>query len=90
MINNRGTPASRNHTILCNEATCREFWDFGWHEIAIYDYPVTIDYVLKTTKQETLYFIGHSMGGTQYLVSYLFYANCYSENVKIDVFYTYC
>ena len=67
MMNNRGTTYSRNHTKFC--PTCQEFWNFSWHESAIGDYPATIDYILKTTKQQSLYFIGHSMGGTQYLVS---------------------
>ena len=67
MINNRGTPYSRNHTTFCS--TCAEFWDFGWHESAIGDYPVTIDYVLNQTQQQSLYIICHSMGCTQYLVN---------------------
>ena len=70
MMNNRGTTYSRNHTKFC--PTCQEFWNFSWHESAIGDYPATIDYILKTTKQQSLYFIGHSMGGTQYLVSQVF------------------
>ena len=36
--------------------------------MAVGDYPPTIDYILNLTKQKDLYFIGHSMGGTQYLV----------------------
>lgn len=37
---------------------------FSFHEIAIYDIPATIDFILMKTRQEKLYYIGHSQGGT--------------------------
>lgn len=45
-----------------------EFWNFSHHESALEDYPAAIDYVLNVTRQEELFFVGYSMGTTQYLV----------------------
>lgn len=44
------------------------FWNFSWHEIGLYDVPNMIDYILKTTKEQKLHYIGHSQGTTVYLV----------------------
>ena len=41
------------------------FWDFSWDEMAEYDLPAEIDYVLKTTGAQTLSYISHSQGTAQ-------------------------
>lgn len=38
------------------------------HEIGVYDLPVFIDFVLNSTEQENLYFVGHSQGTTVYFI----------------------
>ncbi len=50
-------------------SSCADFWSFCWHEGGIHDYSAIIDYVLEETEKENLFFVGHSMGSTQYLVS---------------------
>lgn len=40
----------------------RMFWDFSLDEIASRDVPSMIDYVLNMTKQENLFYVGHSQG----------------------------
>uniref|UniRef100_A0A670IB44 Partial AB-hydrolase lipase domain-containing protein n=1 Tax=Podarcis muralis TaxID=64176 RepID=A0A670IB44_PODMU len=62
MINARGTSWSRRHKTLSIDQ--EEFWDFSIHEIAIYDIPATINFILQKTKQEGLYVISQSQGGT--------------------------
>jgi lysosomal acid lipase/cholesteryl ester hydrolase len=37
-----------------------EFWDFSWDEMAKYDLPTHINYVLSYTGASTLSYIGHS------------------------------
>ncbi|XP_077786608.1 lipase member M-like [Podarcis muralis] len=62
LINNRGTSWSRRHKTLSIDQ--EEFWNFSFHEMAIYDIPATINFILQKTKQKSLYYIGHSQGGT--------------------------
>lgn len=38
------------------------------HELGVYDNPSFIDFVLNTTGQEDLYFVGHSQGTTTYFI----------------------
>ena len=47
---------------------CDEFWEFGWDEGGLYDVTAGIDFALNHTGQENVYYVGHSMGCTQYLV----------------------
>ncbi|XP_007445214.1 gastric triacylglycerol lipase-like, partial [Python bivittatus] len=62
IINNRGTTWSRRHQNLTTDQ--EEFWDFSFHEMGIYDIPATINFILQKTKQDSLYYIGHSQGAS--------------------------
>ncbi|XP_041769585.1 lipase 1-like [Anopheles merus] len=64
--NARGNRYSRNHTHLSPEG--REFWDFTFHEIGLYDLPVMVDHVLAQTGQPQLHYVGHSQGTTMFFV----------------------
>lgn len=64
--NSRGNTYSRNHTYLSPDDT--DFWDFSWTEIALHDYPATIDYVRAKTQSQQVYFVGHSQGTTSLFV----------------------
>ncbi|KAJ8706423.1 hypothetical protein PYW08_011049 [Mythimna loreyi] len=66
MGNARGNKHSRKHFIL--EPSEAAFWDFSWHEIGVYDLPAMIDYVLNTTEEKSLKYIGHSQGTTSFFV----------------------
>nr|XP_022911984.1 lipase 3-like [Onthophagus taurus] len=68
MGNARGTTYSRNHISLDPDKYKSDFWDFSWNEIGEYDLPAMIDYVLSYTKQEKLFYIGHSQGTTSFYV----------------------
>lgn len=62
MGNARGNTFSRNHTTLNpNE---KDFWQFEWHEIGIYDLPAMIDFILAKTQRDQLICAGHSQGGS--------------------------
>jgi lysosomal acid lipase/cholesteryl ester hydrolase len=63
--NYRGNTYSRNHTFLTPSDNI--FWDFTWDEMAKYDIPAQITYVLATTGQPDLQYIGHSMGTTAFM-----------------------
>ncbi|XP_014737788.1 PREDICTED: LOW QUALITY PROTEIN: lipase member M-like [Sturnus vulgaris] len=58
--NSRGTSWSRRHQHLSADQV--EFWDFSFHEMAMYDLPATIDFVLQKTGQKQLHYVGYSQG----------------------------
>ncbi|XP_066475150.1 lipase member M-like [Tiliqua scincoides] len=68
ILNCRGTTWSRRHQYLSNKQD--KFWDFSFHEIGIYDVPATINFILQKTKQDALYYVGHSQGSTAGLVAF--------------------
>lgn len=66
MGNARGNKHSRRHESM--EPSSFKFWDFSWDEIGRYDLPAMIDYVLYTTNQTKLIYVGHSQGTTAFFV----------------------
>ncbi|XP_072756353.1 lipase 3 [Anoplolepis gracilipes] len=64
--NARGSTYSREHVSLSIHD--KAYWDFSWHEMGTRDLPATIDYILKTTGKEKLFYIGHSQGTTSFFV----------------------
>ena len=63
MGNNRGNYYSMSHVKYTSKQ--REFWDFDFEEMGLYDVPAFIDYELKVTgKKKIAAYIGHSEGTT--------------------------
>lgn len=62
--NARGNKYSRRHT--SKHPALNDFWQFGTDEVALHDLPAMIDYVLKTSGQEKLHYVGHSQGTTAF------------------------
>jgi lysosomal acid lipase/cholesteryl ester hydrolase len=61
--NNRGNKYSKKSTRF--SPTSPAFWNFSMDEFAFHDIPDTIDYILNTTSQPTLSYIGFSQGTAQ-------------------------
>ncbi|KAK8042153.1 hypothetical protein PG993_006676 [Apiospora rasikravindrae] len=61
--NNRGNKYSKK-SVKMSPASI-EFWDFSIDEFAFYDIPDTIEYVLHSTGQSSLSYIGFSQGTAQ-------------------------
>ncbi|KRZ56704.1 Gastric triacylglycerol lipase [Trichinella nativa] len=58
--NVRGNLFCQQHRSLTSEDP--KFWRFSWDEMAAYDFPATVDYILEKTEKETLRFVGYSQG----------------------------
>ncbi|KAH6888027.1 Alpha/Beta hydrolase protein [Thelonectria olida] len=61
--NNRGNKYSKK-SINCSP-TSIQFWDFSMDEFAFHDIPDSIQYILDTTQQESLSYVGFSQGTAQ-------------------------
>ncbi|OAA47019.1 triacylglycerol lipase [Metarhizium rileyi] len=61
--NNRGNKYSKKS--IHASPTTVQFWDFSMDEFAFHDIPDTISYILETTQQKSLSYIGFSQGTAQ-------------------------
>ncbi|KAF2886921.1 hypothetical protein ILUMI_19251 [Ignelater luminosus] len=66
LANYRGSTWSRKHVKLNPEVNKEQFWDWSFHDIGIYDLPALLDYILHITKEEKLFYIGHSQGAVDF------------------------
>ncbi|XP_008836072.1 gastric triacylglycerol lipase isoform X2 [Nannospalax galili] len=60
--NSRGNTYSRRNLYYSPDSA--EFWAFSFDEMAKYDLPATIDFIVEKTKQEKIHYVGHSQGTT--------------------------
>ncbi|KAG5345567.1 LIP1 Lipase, partial [Acromyrmex charruanus] len=58
--NARGNSYFNTHT--SDKIKPKTYWNFSWHEIGIYDFPATIDYIVKTIGRKKIFYVGHSQG----------------------------
>lgn len=65
--NSRGNHYSRNHTTLNPIVDSQQFFNFSWHEMGFYDLSASIDYILKLTDNDDLFYVGTSQGTTIFL-----------------------
>ncbi|KAI4219148.1 MAG: hypothetical protein L6R36_008530 [Xanthoria steineri] len=79
--NNRGNKYSKKSTR--SSPTSNAFWDFSMDQFAFHDIPDSIDYILATTAQPSLSYIGFSQGTAQAFATLSIHPNL---NDKIDVF----
>lgn len=79
--NNRGNKYSKKSTQFASTST--KFWDFSIEEFAFHDIPNTIDYILNTTSQSSLSYIGFSQGTAQAFATLSIHPGL---NDKVNVF----
>jgi len=63
--NYRGNHDSREHVTL--DPNHHDFWQFSWDEMAKYDLPSELNFVMNHTSKEKIYYVGHSMGTSTYM-----------------------
>ena len=79
--NSRGNTYGLRHTKYNKNEEL--FWNFSFDEIASYDIPAMVDYVLDKTNQSKLFYIGHSQGN---LVTFARLSTSPELNSKIKLF----
>lgn len=79
--NNRGNKYSKKSTR--SSPTSNAFWDFSMDQFAFHDIPDSIAYILKTTSQPSLSYIGFSQGTAQAFAALSIHPTL---NDKLDVF----
>jgi len=80
--NIRGNRYSREHTKLSPKQ--KQFWKFSWDEMATYDLPTMLDYVIDRTNVASIRYVGHSMGTT---IMFALLASKPEYNNKIHSFF---
>ncbi|XP_007520822.1 gastric triacylglycerol lipase-like [Erinaceus europaeus] len=68
MGNSRGNTWSRRNLFYSPDTT--EFWAFSFDEMAEYDIPATINFILQKTGQEQISYVGHSQGVSIGLIAF--------------------
>ncbi|KAK6625796.1 hypothetical protein RUM43_006095 [Polyplax serrata] len=66
LSDSRGNYYSKRHIRLSPNDP--KFWDFSFHEQAYYDLPAMTDYIINTTGQSKIFYVGHSRGSTMIYV----------------------
>ncbi|XP_070802225.1 lysosomal acid lipase/cholesteryl ester hydrolase-like [Pituophis catenifer annectens] len=78
--NSRGNIWSSNHKTM--KPWQNEFWNFSFHEMGYYDIPAVINFILNKTKQQQLYYVGHSEGTTAGFISFSTWPEL-AERIKV-------
>ena len=79
--NNRGNKYSKKSTK--HAPTSNDFWNFSMDQFAFHDIPDSIEYILQTTSQPSLSYIGFSQGTAQAFATLSIHPVL---NDKVDVF----
>ncbi|KAI9676044.1 MAG: cholesterol esterase [Caeruleum heppii] len=79
--NNRGNKYSKKSTL--HSPTSTAFWNFSMDQFAFHDIPDSISYILSTTSQPSLSYIGFSQGTAQAFATLSIHPTL---NDQIDVF----
>jgi pimeloyl-ACP methyl ester carboxylesterase len=79
--NTRGNTHALHHTKYNKNEEI--FWNFSFDEIALYDLPAMVNYILDKTNQSKLFYVGHSQGN---MVAFARLSTCPEFNSKIKLF----
>ncbi|XP_004632166.1 lysosomal acid lipase/cholesteryl ester hydrolase [Octodon degus] len=83
MGNSRGNTWSRKHKTLSVDED--EFWAFSFDEMAKYDLPASINFILNKTGQTQVYYVGHSQGST---IGFIAFSQLPELAKKIKMFFS--
>uniref|UniRef100_A0A663LJJ3 Lipase n=1 Tax=Athene cunicularia TaxID=194338 RepID=A0A663LJJ3_ATHCN len=80
--NSRGNSWSRKHKEF--EFHHQQYSSYSFHEMAMYDLPAMINYILQKTGQEQLYFVAYSQGTT---TGFIAFSSIPELDCKIKMFF---
>ncbi|XP_055469891.1 gastric triacylglycerol lipase isoform X1 [Psammomys obesus] len=80
--NSRGNAWSKKNLYFSPGSA--EFWHFGFDEMAKYDLPATIDFIVQKTRQKKIHYVGHSQGTT---IGFIAFSTNPTLAEKIKMFY---
>ena len=83
MANNRGSKFGQYHKTL--DPKDREFWDFYQEDMGTKDLPAFIDFVLDKTGLESISYVGHSEGTTQFFLGASLMPEYFSEKINLSI-----
>lgn len=83
--NSRGNTFSLGHTQYDPWKDEKEYWNFDWTEMGLYDIPATLDHITDVTGQEKIAYIGHSQGTTQMFVGLADMEDYYAQKLSLFV-----
>jgi len=84
LANSRGNKHSRYHKKYSSEE--KEFWNFSFHEMGLYDLPPIIDHIKKINQfNEKIIYIGHSQGTAQLFSALTLNLDYFKKNIKLFV-----
>ena len=58
-----------NEHLFLNPKIGSDYWNFTVHELALYDVPAHVDYILEETNATQVIYVGHSQGTTQWFLA---------------------
>lgn len=79
--NNRGTVNSFKHVNLTVDD--QKYWDYSFHEMAKYDVPANINFILEKTGHSKINYVGHSQGTTQFWLANILHDDIGSKIKKM-------
>mmetsp|Transcript_107843 Transcript_107843/g.348102 ORF Transcript_107843/g.348102 Transcript_107843/m.348102 type:complete len:484 (+) Transcript_107843:23-1474(+) len=80
--NNRGNSYSQHHRILSMHEPA--FWAYSYDQMAAYDLPAMVDFILQSSGAKSLAYVGHSEGSTQAFAR-LSQGDEYSKKISVMV-----
>jgi pimeloyl-ACP methyl ester carboxylesterase len=82
--NSRGNTYSQGHVSGLNSSQV-EFWEFSWDQMASYDTPAKINYILSYAQVENITYVGHSEGT---MMAFAYFGGPSGRELasKIDIF----